>query len=139
MSKVGEIVRDALGHLRVIDADADVDPLDMRDAIRALNLMMRGWEAQPLPLGWYDVSSPDEEMPTEKAFDEGIGANLAIRLRAKYGATLDADVVQFATDGKALIVAMVHSADYARLDYPDLPTAEGGCYLGSYQEGLSGR
>lgn len=139
MSKVGEIVRDALGHLRVIDADAAVDPLDMRDAIRALNLMVRGWEAQPLPLGWYDVSSPDEDMPTEQAFDEAIGANLAIRLRAKYGATLDADVVQIATDGKALMSAMVTSADYSRLSYPDLPNGESRRGIGSYQEGLSGR
>lgn len=139
MSKVVEIVRDALGHLRVCDADAAPDPIDTRDAIRALNLMMRAWEAQNLPVGWVDVSGPDEEMPTDPAFDEAIGANLALKLRARYGATLDADVVQMATDGKALVSAMCTSTDYARLDYPDLPCSEGGSRVGSYQEGLSGR
>lgn len=139
MSKVVEIVRDALGHLRVVDGDAATDPIDLRDGIRALNLMMRGWEAENLPVGWYEVSIGDEDMPTELAFDEAIGANLAIRLRAKYGATLDADVVQMATDGKALVSAMIASADFARIAYPDLPCSEGGNRGGGLQDGLSGR
>lgn len=139
MSKVVEIVRDALSHLRVIDADSALDPRDLADGIRALNLMMRSWEANGLPLGWVDVSGPDDVMPTDFAFDEAIGYNLAVRLRARYGATLDADVVQMATDGKALISAMVTSSDYARIEYPDLPCSEGAGRLGSYQEGLSGR
>lgn len=139
MSKVVEIVRDALSHLRIVDADSALDPLDVRDGIRALNLMMRAWEAEPLPVGWYDVSSPEEDMPTELAFDEAIGANLAIRLRARYGATLDADVVQLANDGKALISAMIAAADYARVAYPDLPCSTGASGVGSYQNVLSGR
>lgn len=139
MSKVLEIVRDALGHLRVVDADAATDPIDLRDGIRALNLMMRGWEAENLPVGWYDVSSGDDEMPTELAFDEAIGANLAIRLRSKYGATLYADVVQMATDGKALVSAMIASVDFARISYPDLPCSKGGNRSGGLQDGLSGR
>lgn len=139
MSKVVEIVRDALSHLRVADADAAPDPIDVRDGIRALNLMMRAWEAQNLPLGWVDVTKADDEMPTDPAFDEAIGANLALKLRARYGATLDADVVQMATDGKALVSAMCTASDYARLDYPDLPASEGRGRIGSYQEGLSGR
>lgn len=139
MSKVLEIVRDALGHLRVIDADEAPNPIDVRDGIRALNLMMRAWEASNLPVGWYDVTSPDEEMPTDLAFDEAIGANLALKLRARYGVTLNGDTVQMATDGKALISAMCQSADYARLSYPDLPCSEGDSPYGGLQVGLSGR
>lgn len=139
MSKVVEIVRDALSHLRVADADAALDPIDLRDGIRALNLMMHSWEAENLPLGWVDVSGPDDEMPTDFAFDEAIGTNLAIRLRARYGATLDADVVQMATDGKALVSAMCAATDYVRVSYPDLPCSEGGNRYGGYQDGMSGR
>lgn len=139
MSKVVEIVRDALSHLRVIDADQATDPIDVRDGIRSLNLMMRAWEAENLPLGWYDVTGPDEDMPTDIAFDEAIGANLALRLRARYGATIDADVVQLANDGKALVSATCAAAEYARLSYPDLPCSEGTSGIGSYQEGISGR
>lgn len=138
MSKVVEIVRDALGHLRVVDADAAPDPRDVADAIRALNLMMRTWEAQNLPVGWSDVTGPDDEMPTDDAFDEAIGANLALKLRARYGATLDGDVVQMANDGKALVCAICTSADYARVSYENLPSSEGHTRMGSYQEGLSG-
>jgi hypothetical protein len=92
--------------------------------MRALNLMMRAWEAENLPVGWYDVSHPDEEMPTDFAFDEAIGANLAVRLRSRYGSTLDGDVVQMATDGKALVAAMVAASDFSRVSYPDLPDSD---------------
>lgn len=139
MSKVVEIVRDALGHLRIGDADAAPDPIDLRDGIRALNLMMRAWEAQDLPVGWYDVAGPDEVMPTDPAYDEAIGANLAIRLRARYGATLDGDVVQLATDGKALVSAMCAMSDFARLDYPDLPSGEAACGYGNRADWINGR
>lgn len=139
MSKVVEIVRDALSHLRVIDANEAPDPLDVRDGTRALNLMMRAWEAENLPVGWYDVSKPDEEMPTDFAFDEAIGANLALKLRARYGVTLDQDVVQMAVDGKALVSAMCTASDYVRVAYPDLPCSEGGNRSGGLQDGLSGR
>ena len=139
MSKVVEIVRDALGHLRVVDGNSATDPIDLRDGIRSLNLMMRAWEAENLPVGWYDVSDGDEDMPTELAFDEAIGANLALKLRARYGATLDADVVQMATDGKALVSAMIASSEFNRIAYPDLPDSTGSYRGGGLQDGLSGR
>jgi hypothetical protein len=99
MSQVNDIVRDALGHLRVLDANGVVKPLDMRDAIRALNVMMRRIEANGLALGWSDVSEPTDELPLPPEAEEAIGYNLAVRLRAKYGCEIEPDVIQMASAG----------------------------------------
>lgn len=99
MAQVRDIVRDALGHLRVIDANAPVKPIDMRDAIRALNLMVRRWEADGLALGWSDVAEPTDALPLPPEAEEAVGYNLALRLRVRYGVQIDPDLVALADAG----------------------------------------
>lgn len=99
MAQVQDIVRDALGHLRVIDANVPVKPIDMRDAIRALNLMVRRWEADGLALGWSDVAEPTDALPLPPEAEEAVGYNLALRLRARYGVQVDPDIVALASAG----------------------------------------
>lgn len=123
MSKVSVVIRDALGHLRVLDANEPVEAEDAAEAIRALNLMMRRWEANSIALGWSDVSSPDDDLPAPPEAEEAIGYNLALRLRARYGATLDQDVIDAARDGKAALMGDLALSDGFRLSY-DLPRAE---------------
>lgn len=123
MAKVADIIRDALGHLRVLDANEAVEAEDAAEAIRALNLMMRRWEANNIMLGWSDVSSPDDTLPAPPEAEEAIGYNLALRLRARYGATLDQDVIDNARDGKAALQGDAARSDGFRLSY-DLPRAE---------------
>lgn len=103
MSTVAALVRDALQHLRVLDADEAPEGADMADAIRALNLMMRRWEANGLALGWADVSTPAETLPAPPEAEEAMGYNLAVKLRARYGVSIDPDVIQLATDGLAVL------------------------------------
>lgn len=132
MGTVADIIRDALGHLRVIDADEAIEAGDHAGAIRALNLMMRRWEASGIALGWADVTAPEDVMPVPPEAEESIGYNLALRLRARYGATLDQDVIEHARDGKSALMADVASADAARLTY-DLPRGDsegGGDFFG---------
>jgi hypothetical protein len=121
MTKVADIVRDALGHLREIDANEAVEAEDARDAVRALNMMMRRWEADGLALGWTDVTNVEDTLPAPAEAEEAIGYNLALKLRARYGSTLDQDVVQHANDGLAMLRADVATRDAVRLGYPDLP------------------
>lgn len=104
MSTVGQIVRDALMHLGVIDANEAVEARDMSDGIRVLNMMLRRWEANGLALGWNDVSSPDDLMPSPPEADEAIGYSLAVKLRARYGVAPSPDVFQFASDGYAVLL-----------------------------------
>lgn len=126
MTKVASILRDALGHLRVLDANEAVEAEDAEEAIRALNLMMARWEANSISLGWSPVSSPDDVLPAPIEAEQAIGFNLAIALRARYGATLDQDVIDQARDGKAQLICDVVLSDGFRLSY-DLPRAEHGC------------
>lgn len=125
MSKVGEVTRDALVLLRVIDADEAPQASDSQDAIRALNLMMTALEAEGVSVGWASVANPDEDMPCPFENEQGITYLLATRLRPRYGVAIDPDVVQGALDGMAAMRAQVASADYSRISYPDLPAGQG--------------
>lgn len=104
MSTVGQIVRDALMHIGVIDANEAVEARDMADGIRVLNMMLRRWEANGLALGWNVVESPDDQMPSPPEAEEAIGYNLAVKLRARYGVSPSPDVFQFANDGYAVLL-----------------------------------
>jgi hypothetical protein len=134
MTQVAQIVRDALGLLRVQDSNQAVKANDARDCINGLNQMMRLWEAEPLTLGWSDVSSMDEDMPTPPEADGPIGQNLALWMRPHYGKVLDGDVVEQARDGKALLKAMMLRQQYNRCDYSDLPDGVGN--QGNNSDGL---
>lgn len=121
MSKVSEIVSDALQHLRVMDAGSAMDANDLASGIRALNAMMRAWEVDGISLGWSDVAAGDDEMPTPPEAEEAIGYGLAVRLRARYGVAADPDVTAMAEAGVSMLRAQVASTDYARCQYDDLP------------------
>lgn len=99
MTQVADILRDALSHLKVQDANSAIKPIDARDGIRALNMMLRRWEANGLALGWTDVSDPTDTLPLPAEAEEAVGYNLALRLRARYGVSLDPDVIELARMG----------------------------------------
>lgn len=125
MTQVSAIVRDALLHLRVQDAAEAVDAQAMQDGIRALNAMLQRWEADGVSLGWTDVAAPTDTLPAPTEAEEAISYNLAVRLRARYGVALDADVIQMATDGLAALRADVIANSHSRLSYDDLPVGVG--------------
>lgn len=137
MTQVATIITDALGLLRVIDANEAPEAEDAATAIRALNTMMRAWEVDGLAMGWSDVSSPSDILPAPPEAEEAIAYNLAIRLRARYGATLEPDVIKIATDGLATLSAQVLSNSYDQLSYPDLPVGVGR-RCGSWIDGING-
>lgn len=124
MATAGDVVRDALRHLKVIASGETPDADSMAEAIRALNLMVRSWNGSGVCLGWQDVSNPAETLPFPPEREEALGYLLATRLRAKYGLPLDPDVVALAGEGLAAIHADAQANDGARLDY-DLPRASG--------------
>lgn len=123
MSTVAEIIRDALSHLKVVDATETPEAFQVEDGMRALNLMMRRWEASGIAVGWVDVTSPTAALPAPAEAEEAIGYNLALKLRARYGVAVDPDVVEFARSGKLALLADIASRDAARLCY-DLPRGE---------------
>lgn len=106
MTKVAEIVREALEHLTVIDGHATPSAEDMAKGIEALNRMMRRWEANLLALGWSDVTGPDDDLPVPPEAEEAIGFNLAMRLRPRYGVPLGdlGDLPRTARDAYATLL-----------------------------------
>lgn len=138
MSIVADIIRDALSHLRVQDPRQPVKPEHARDAIRALNLMMRRWEANGIALGWSDVVEPTDELPAPPEAEEAIGYNLALRLQSRFRAQLDDAGTQAAKNGLAELMGDVHGNLYERLCYDDLPAGEGQPGFGDWREGFSG-
>jgi hypothetical protein len=115
----GDVVLDALKHLKVRAASETPAAADMADGLRALNLMVRAWEADGIALGWTDITNPADPLP-QLEYEEALGYLLALKLRAGYGVSLDPDVVQFASEGMASIRAGNAMAQHARITY-DLP------------------
>jgi hypothetical protein len=99
MTQAIDILRDALGYLRVQDADAPVQEVDARDGLRALNMMVRRWEANGLALGWSDVAAPEDALPLPAEAEEAVGYNLAVRLASRYGVDVSPDIAVMARDG----------------------------------------
>lgn len=99
MATVMEVVSRTLRILRVLPANSAPRPADMSDAIKALNAMMRRWEANGLGLGWSDVSNPSDDMPIPPEAEEAVAYNLALRLRGEYGVVLDRDTIALAQEG----------------------------------------
>jgi hypothetical protein len=122
MTAVAVIIRDALSHLKVVDATEAPEAYQLEDAMRALNLMVTRWEASGIALGWVDVTDPDGDLPAPAEAEEALGFNLALKLAPRYGVQPGADVVEFARAGKAALMADIASRDAARLCY-DLPAA----------------
>lgn len=101
MTKVADILRDAFGHLRVLDANEAVEAEDAASGIRALNLMMARWKANGLAPTWTDVASPADTLSMPAESIGAIGYSLAIRLQAQYGAVLDESLLKAAQQGIA--------------------------------------
>lgn len=125
MTKVAVIVKDALLALRVIDKDDAPEDADARDCVRALNLMMREWEVDGLPLGWADVESVNDELPAPPEAEGAIGLNLAKRLQGQFRKAMSPDDLGAAAGGLSRLRAQVALNSYARVSYDDLPIGTG--------------
>lgn len=138
MSTVAETVRDALLILKVADAKQPIKPVDMADGIRALNQMMRRWEADGLAMGWVDVSNPSDTLPVPAEAEQAVSLNLAMNLRPRYGVTLEQDVMAMAMAGLSSLAVDVASSTFNRITYPDLPAGEAQGVAGGWPAGLYG-
>lgn len=101
MTTAATIVSRALRLLRVVDSNEAPEAEDFETARQALNGMLRRWEANGLALGWQDVDNPADELSIPAEAEQAVAFNLALMLRAEYGVSLDADVVEFAQEGLA--------------------------------------
>lgn len=94
-----DILTESLRLLRVIGSNEAPDDDDARDALSALNRMMRRWEANGLSMGWNDVESENDPLPAPPEAEEPIIYNLAMRMRPLFGKDLDPSVMAMARNG----------------------------------------
>lgn len=138
MTAVSTVVREALLHLGVVNAVQPIKAVNMADGIRALNLMMRAWEAAGWCMGWSDVANPSDDLPAPPELEELIGYALAVRLQSRFRISLDATIVAMVTAGEASLSAQVASQDAARTDFSDLPAGVGKRGGNGWRNGLNG-
>lgn len=110
MITAAEMVSWALQLIRVVDPGEDLTDYQYVGGQRALNAMLRRWEANGLPLGWQPVDSPDDVLSIPEEAEEPVAYNLAVKVRALYGATLEQDVVIGAQRGLADLQRDVNTA-----------------------------
>lgn len=94
-----EIIRRALMIIRVIGSNEAPDDDDAKDALTALNTMMRRWEAKNIALGWNTVEDVNDPLPAPPEAEEAIAYNLAIRLCPLFGKQMDPQDRAIATSG----------------------------------------
>lgn len=85
MSKVADLIKDALATIQVINPVQSVSAADMQTGIRFLNRLMTRMEANGISMGWSGVSAPDEDLPLPSECELGIMYSLAITLAPQYG------------------------------------------------------
>ena len=104
MTTAAELITDAFTLIRSNDPGEALEEYDFAQAKRALNRMMRRWEANGLSLGWQDVVETTDVLPIPPEAEEPVVYNLAVKLRAIYGATLEEDVLSLARNGYAQLL-----------------------------------
>lgn len=125
MTQVIDIVKGALSVLRVQDAHTPVQDDDAAYALTRLNMMMRAIEAQGYAFGWSDVETVDDDMPTEPHTDEAIMYCLAVRMRARYGTSLDPDTVAAASASLDALWREQQENTFSEPTYDSLPIGVG--------------
>lgn len=96
MTTATEMVSWALQLIRVVDPGEDLTDYQYNGGRRALNAMLRRWEANGLALGWQDIDNPADPLPLPPEAEQAVAYNLALMLRPLYGATPETDVMRTA-------------------------------------------
>lgn len=129
MTKVNEVVIDALEDLVVQQEEAPIEQSEGKAAIRVLNDMMAMWDAQGISLGYTEVSDLGDTITVPPGAVQGIKANLAIFLAPKYETEPSAAVIAKAKRGYDAILSLAVSI--TPMQYPGtLPQGSGNTYPG---------
>lgn len=98
----GDIIKDALGEITVLGAEAPIEAVDAQVSIRYLNRMMAAFDADGIDLGYTEASSLSSAITVPAGAIEGMVAQLAVRLHAQFSAAdpLSQDLLARAVSGK---------------------------------------
>jgi hypothetical protein len=105
-----EMVAWALQLIRVVSPAETLTEFQFTQGARALNALLRRWEADGLPMGFQPVSGPTDPLTIPEETTEAVAYNLALKLRPLFGATLERDVADTAEAGYRALLRDVYSA-----------------------------
>ena len=76
----GDIIRDALGEITVLGAEAPVEAVDAQAGIRYLNRMMAAFDADGIDLGYTEATSLASPITVPAGANAGMVSQLAVML-----------------------------------------------------------
>lgn len=127
MTKVSEVVTDALEEIVVQSAEAKIEQADANSAIRALNDMMLAWAVDGIDLGYTVVADLGDDVTVALGAIRGIKANLAVELASRYEVQPSQSLMIRARDGKITCIDL--SFEQSESVYPEtLPRGSGNSY-----------
>lgn len=108
----------------------DLEPEQLESALRRLDSMMAGWNANGIRVGWpmstgNNSESIDMPAPVPDAAIEAIYTNLAIRIAPAFGKTVSADLKQIAHFAYLNMSKILDSKLPERKIYQSLPRGAG--------------
>jgi len=80
METAGSIVKDALGEITVLGAEAPLEAVDGQLAVRYLNRMMAAFDADGISLGYTEVSQLDDAITVAAGAIAGMISQLGVML-----------------------------------------------------------
>jgi len=122
----GDVIKDALGEIVVLGAEAPLEPVDAQAGIRYLNRMMAAFDADGIDLGYTEATSLATLITVPAGAIAGMVAQLAVMLFAQFnqGEPIPADLVARALSGKNTMRNLAVNIGVA--EYPDiLPIGSG--------------
>ena len=125
MTTAAELITDAFLLIRSNDPGEALEEYDFAQGMRVLNRMMRRWEANGISLGWQGIDNPNDVLPIPPEAEEPVVYNLAVKLRAIYGATLEEDVISLARNGYAQLLRDVFGVN-APVQITNMPISSNG-------------
>ena len=98
----GDVIKDALGEIVVLGAEAPLESVDAQAGIRYLNRMMAAFDGDGIDLGYTEVSGLADIITVPAGAIAGMIAQLAVMLFAQFsqGEAIPADLVARALSGK---------------------------------------
>lgn len=122
----GDIIKDALGEIVVLGAEAPLEAVDAQAGIRYLNRMMAAFDADGIDLGYTEVSKLSDIITIPAGAIAGAVSQLAVMLFAQFnqGEMIPADLVARALSGKNTMRNL--AVNIGASEYPDtLPIGSG--------------
>ena len=94
-----ELINLALGKIRVVEGGVTANATDSATTLGALNRMMAEWRERSMDFNWFAQDTLGDTVPLPDYAEEGVAANLAIRVASDFSAVVTQQTYDEARDG----------------------------------------